>query len=189
MEGGAPAHEPPAAQQAEPAESGPSPAEPRPRPAPTDGPQPAEPARPEPAPTPSPRPWTPVEPRPRPAAPSASPPVPVRPPVPAALPARIPAAPAVSAGGPGARHAVDPSPAGPAWWERARAEGNIGRYLLSAAATLLIVLAAVSLVALTWESIPDGVKIGSLALAALVLVGGGTRLAVARPGQIGRAHV
>lgn len=182
VEGAAPAHEPPA-QRVGPAESGPDPAEPRPQPAPTDGPRPVEPARPEPAepaepgPTPSPRPWTPVEPRPRPAAPGAAPPVP------AARPTRIPAAPAVSAGGPGARPAVGPSPAGPAWWERARAEGNIGRYLLSAAATLLIVLAAVSLVALTWESIPDGVKIGSLALAALALVGAGTRLAVARPGQ------
>ena len=185
VEGAAPAHEPPA-QRVGPAESGPDPAEPRPQPAPTDGPrpvEPVEPARPEPAepaepgPTPSPRPWTPVEPRPRPAAPGAAPPVP------AARPTRIPAAPAVSAGGPGARPAVDPSPAGPAWWERARAEGNIGRYLLSAAATLLIVLAAVSLVALTWESIPDGVKIGSLALAALALVGAGTRLAVTRPGQ------
>ena len=185
VEGAAPAHEPPA-QRVGPAESGPDPAEPRPQPAPTDGPrpvEPVEPARPEPAepaepgPTPSPRPWTPVEPRPRPAAPGAAPPVP------AARPTRIPAAPAVSAGGPGARPAVGPSPAGPAWWERARAEGNIGRYLLSAAATLLIVLAAVSLVALTWESIPDGVKIGSLALAALALVGAGTRLAVARPGQ------
>ena len=182
VEGAAPAHEPPA-QRVGPAESGPDPAEPRPQPAPTDGPRPVEPARPEPAepaepgPTPSPRPWTPVEPRPRPAAPGAAPPVP------AARPARIPAAPAVSAGGPGARPAVDPSPAGPAWWERARAEGNIGRYLLSAAATLLIVLAAVSLVALTWDSIPDGVKIGSLALAALALAGAGTRLAVARPGQ------
>ena len=182
VEGAAPAHEPPA-QRVGPAESGPDPAEPRPQPAPTDGPrpvEPVEPARPEPAepgPTPSPRPWTPVAPRPRPAAPGAAPPVP------AARPTRIPAAPAVSAGGPGARPAVGPSPAGPAWWERARAEGNIGRYLLSAAATLLIVLAAVSLVALTWESIPDGVKIGSLALAALALVGAGTRLAVTRPGQ------
>ena len=186
VEGAAPAHEPPA-QRVGPAEPGlwpqPSPADA------ADATEPAEPDRPRPspadesAPTPSPRPWTPVEPRPRPAAPGASPPVPVRPPVPAALPARIPAAPAVSAGGPGARPAVDPSPAGPAWWERARAEGNIGRYLLSAAATLLIVLAAVSLVALTWESIPDGVKIGSLALAALALVGAGTRLAVTRPGQ------
>ena len=182
VEGAAPAHEPPA-QRVGPAESGPDPAEPRPQPAPTDGPrpvEPVEPARPEPAepgPTPSPRPWTPVAPRPLPAAPGAAPPVP------AARPTRIPAAPAVSAGGPGARPAVGPSPAGPAWWERARAEGNIGRYLLSAAATLLIVLAAVSLVALTWESIPDGVKIGSLALAALALVGAGTRLAVARPGQ------
>ena len=186
VEGAAPAHEPPA-QRVGPAEPGlwpqPSPADA------ADATEPAEPDRPQPspadesAPTPSPRPWTPVEPRPRPAAPGASPPVPVRPPVPATLPARIPAAPAVSAGGPGARPAVDPSPAGPAWWERARAEGNIGRYLLSAAATLLIVLAAVSLVALTWDSIPDGVKIGSLALAALALVGVGTRLAVARPGQ------
>ena len=186
VEGAAPAHEPPV-QRVGPAEPGlwpqPSPADA------ADAADATEPDRPQPspadesAPTPSPRPWTPVEPRPRPAAPSASPPVPVRPPVPAALPARIPAAPAVSAGGPGARPAVDPSPAGPAWWERARAEGNIGRYLLSAAATLLIVLAAVSLVALTWESIPDGVKIGSLALAALALVGAGTRLAVTRPGQ------
>ena len=78
VEGDAPAHEPPAAQRAEPAEPGlwpqPSPADA------ADATEPAEPdrSRPSPAdesaPTPSPRPWTPVEPRPRPAAPGASPP-------------------------------------------------------------------------------------------------------------------
>ncbi|MDO5064299.1 MAG: hypothetical protein Q4E00_04820 [Actinomyces bowdenii] len=62
-----------------------------------------------------------------------------------------------------------------------RSEGNLGRYLLSAAAALLVVLAAVSLIALVWDSIPDGVKVGALGLLGLSLVAGGTRLAGSRP--------
>ncbi|WP_185732108.1 hypothetical protein [Actinomyces bowdenii] len=61
-----------------------------------------------------------------------------------------------------------------------RSEGNLGRYLLSAAAALLVVLAAVSLIALVWDSIPDGVKVGALGLLGLSLVAGGTRLAGSR---------
>ncbi|MCR2052208.1 hypothetical protein NSA19_04975 [Actinomyces bowdenii] len=62
-----------------------------------------------------------------------------------------------------------------------RSEGNLGRYLLSGAAALLVVLAAVSLIALVWDSIPDGVKVGALGLLGLSLVAGGTRLAGSRP--------
>ena len=64
-----------------------------------------------------------------------------------------------------------------------RKEGNLGRYLLSGAAALLVVLAAVSLIALVWDSIPDDVKVGSLGLLGLVLVATGTWLTVTRPSQ------
>ena len=59
-------------------------------------------------------------------------------------------------------------------WDGARSEGNIGRYLLSGAAAILVVLAAVSLVALVWGSIPDTVKVGFLMVAAAGLVISGT---------------
>lgn len=66
----------------------------------------------------------------------------------------------------------------PDWRARVRSEGNVGRYLLSGAAALLVVLAAVSLIALVWNSIPDVVKTGTLGLVAVALVLGGTTLAM-----------
>ena len=69
-------------------------------------------------------------------------------------------------------------PAGPpSAWERIRSEGNVGRYLLSGAAAILVVLSAVSLIALVWDSISDGVKVGSLLLVAAGLVASGASLA------------
>ncbi|WP_103064347.1 DUF2339 domain-containing protein [Actinomyces qiguomingii] len=55
-----------------------------------------------------------------------------------------------------------------------RNEGNIGRYVLSGAAAFLIVSAAVSLIALVWDQIPDGVKVGALGVVAVALVAAGT---------------
>lgn len=100
---------------------------------------------------------------PRPAAPAAARPVPAT----------------AGTGAPAGR----PTASGPEWWERARREGNVGRYLLSGAAALLVLLAAVTLLALVWSSIPDVVKVGSLELVAIGLVVGGTVLSSRRPGQ------
>ncbi|WP_303325101.1 DUF2339 domain-containing protein [Actinomyces radicidentis] len=97
-----------------------------------------------------------------------------------AAPAAVRLVPATAgAGAPVAR----PTASGPEWWERARREGNVGRYLLSGAAALLVLLAAVTLLALVWSSIPDVVKVGSLELVAIGLVVGGTVLSSRRPGQ------
>lgn len=60
-------------------------------------------------------------------------------------------------------------------------EGNLGAYLLSGAAALLVLLAAVSLIALVWEQIPDGWKVGGLGLMSLAMVSAGTTLAENRP--------
>ncbi|MDO4900251.1 DUF2157 domain-containing protein [Actinomyces sp.] len=57
--------------------------------------------------------------------------------------------------------------------ERAQ-EGNVGRYVLSGAAALLIVSAAVSLIALVWDQIPDVVKVTALGAVAVTLVAAGT---------------
>ena len=70
----------------------------------------------------------------------------------------------------------------PDWMARMTQEGNLGRYLLSAAAALLVALAGISLIALTWDSIPDLVKVGSLALLAGGLTAAGTWVAGHRPG-------
>ena len=73
--------------------------------------------------------------------------------------------------------AVSQGPAAaPSWLDRARAEGTIGRYLLSGAAALLIVLAAVTLIALVWHSIPDAVKVATTGVLAVAMVGSGTWL-------------
>ena len=56
---------------------------------------------------------------------------------------------------------------------RTPTEGAVGRYVLSFAAALLILLAAASLIALVWDSIPDVVKVGSVGLAGLALTGAG----------------
>lgn len=63
-------------------------------------------------------------------------------------------------------------------WAR---EGNIGRHLLSGAAAILVTLAAVSLLIMVWDSIPNVVKIGALGAVALVLVAAGTRLGSTKP--------
>lgn len=70
----------------------------------------------------------------------------------------------------------------PDWMAQMTQEGNLGRYLLSAAAALLVALAGISLIALTWDSIPDLVKVGSLALLAGGLTAAGTWVAGHRPG-------
>ncbi|MCL3790602.1 DUF2339 domain-containing protein, partial [Actinomyces sp. 187325] len=74
-------------------------------------------------------------------------------------------------------------PAQPGWWDQARSEGNIGRYLLSGAAALLVLLAAVTLIALVWDSIPDPVKILVLGVVSICLVAGGSLLGRSRPRQ------
>ncbi len=71
----------------------------------------------------------------------------------------------------------------PTWWERSRSEGNIGRYLLSGAAALLVLLAAITLIALVWDSIPDLLKVLALGVVSLALVVGGTMLGESRPRQ------
>ena len=63
-------------------------------------------------------------------------------------------------------------------WAR---EGNIGRHLLSGAAAILVTLAAVSLLIMVWDSIPNVVKIGALGAVALALVAAGTRLGSTKP--------
>lgn len=63
-------------------------------------------------------------------------------------------------------------------WAR---EGNIGRHLLSGAAAILVTLAAVSLLIMVWDSIPDAAKIGALGVVAIALVTAGTRLGSTRP--------
>lgn len=63
-------------------------------------------------------------------------------------------------------------------WAR---EGNIGRHLLSAAAAILVTLAAVSLLIMVWDSIPNVAKIGALGAVAIALVATGTRLGSTRP--------
>ncbi|MDO4900250.1 DUF2339 domain-containing protein [Actinomyces sp.] len=62
-------------------------------------------------------------------------------------------------------------------------EGSVGTYLLSGAAALLVLLAAVSLIALVWEQIPDTWKVGGLTLLSLAMVSLGTTLAESRPRQ------
>ncbi|MDO4889047.1 MAG: hypothetical protein Q3979_10190, partial [Actinomycetaceae bacterium] len=65
---------------------------------------------------------------------------------------------------------------------KARQEGNVGRYLLSGASALLVVMAAISFIALVWDSIPAAVKVGALGgLGVLVVVCGAT-LSARRPG-------
>ena len=57
----------------------------------------------------------------------------------------------------------------PGWARRAMREGNLGRYLLSGAAAVLVLSAGVSLLALVWDFIPDPVKILALALIAVTM--------------------
>ncbi|PHP51992.1 DUF2157 domain-containing protein [Actinomyces ruminis] len=62
-------------------------------------------------------------------------------------------------------------------------EGNVGRYVLSGAAAFLIVSAAVSLIALVWDRIPDVVKVGTLGVIAVIMVASGTFLVYRRQRQ------
>ncbi|MBB1586079.1 MAG: DUF2339 domain-containing protein [Propionibacterium sp.] len=48
-------------------------------------------------------------------------------------------------------------------------EATLGKYLLSAAAAVLVFLAAASLIALLWNSIPDIVKVGAVGVTAVTL--------------------
>ena len=69
----------------------------------------------------------------------------------------------------------------PGWVQRAMREGNLGRYLLSGAAAVLVLSAGVSLLALVWDSIPNPVKILGLALIAVTMTAAGARLGVSHP--------
>jgi len=69
----------------------------------------------------------------------------------------------------------------PGWARRATQEGNLGRYLLSGAAAVLVLSAGVSLLALVWNSIPDPVKILTLALIAVAMTTAGARMGISRP--------
>lgn len=75
---------------------------------------------------------------------------------------------------------VTPPPTGQVPPQR---EGNVGAYLLSGAAALLVLLAAVSLITLVWEQIPDVWKVIGLALISMAMVSAGTTLAENRPRQ------
>ena len=59
------------------------------------------------------------------------------------------------------------------FWRRISTEGQAGRYLLSLAAALLILMAGASLIALLWNSIPDYVKVLVVALTGMALTGTG----------------
>ena len=59
------------------------------------------------------------------------------------------------------------------FWRRISTEGQAGRYLLSLAAALLILIAGASLIALLWNSIPDYVKVLVVALTGMALTGTG----------------
>ena len=69
----------------------------------------------------------------------------------------------------------------PGWAQRAMQEGNLGRYLLSGAAAVLVLSAGVSLLALVWDYIPNPVKILGLALIAVTMTASGARLGVSHP--------
>ena len=69
----------------------------------------------------------------------------------------------------------------PGWAQRATQEGNLGRYLLSGAAAVLVLSAGASLLALVWDSIPDVAKILALALIAVTMTATGARLGTSRP--------
>ncbi|SHE26219.1 DUF2339 domain-containing protein [Actinomyces glycerinitolerans] len=74
----------------------------------------------------------------------------------------------------GATSAADSDPFAMRPMREKRNEGNIGRYVLSGAAAFLIVSAAVSLIALVWDQIPDVVKVTALGVVAVSLVAAGT---------------
>ena len=84
--------------------------------------------------------------------------------------------------GPIERPAFEAPPAKQSLWKRIGGEKQLGRYLLSLAASLLILMAAASLVALLWNAVPHYVKILIIGVVAAALTGVGTRLSL-RPGS------
>ena len=130
---------------------------------------------------------TPPPPAPRPAPPSPAPPPPR---LPATAPVPVPPQPAAQKPRPAAQNAnagasspgspddaslseilESPKPrSSPLTSIRKRAgEAALGKYLLSAAAAVLVFLAAASLIALLWNSIPDIVKVGAVGVTAVTL--------------------
>ncbi|WP_278692877.1 DUF2339 domain-containing protein, partial [Arachnia propionica] len=131
-----------------------------------------------------------------PPAPMPAPPMPAPPPprLPATIPVPVPPQPvaqnadakAASPGNPDEvplgdpSHSPKPKPS-PLTSIRNRAgEAALGKYLLSAAAAVLVFLAAASLIALLWSSIPDIVKVGAVGVT-------GVTLTVVGMGMISRA--
>lgn len=84
--------------------------------------------------------------------------------------------------GPIERPAFEAQPAKQSLWKRIGGEKQLGRYLLSLAASLLILMAAASLVALLWNAVPHYVKILIIGVVAAALTGVGTWLSL-RPGS------
>ena len=82
---------------------------------------------------------------------------------------------------PNERPTFEAQPAKQSLWKRIGGEKQLGRYLLSLAASLLILMAAASLVALLWNAVPHYVKILIIGVVAAALTGVGTRLSL-RPG-------
>jgi len=139
---------------------------------------------------------------PRPAAPVppaqafwAAPTVPGAPPAPGAHPQQPLTGPPVSPAAtppPGARPPVQPPdghlPPPPAASAAARleagTENRVGKYLLSGAAALLVLLSATTLIAMWWEAIPDLVKVSTVFAIGVVLTVIGTWLAIRRPGSV-----
>lgn len=79
--------------------------------------------------------------------------------------------------------AFEGRPAEQSLWKRIGGEKQLGRYLLSLAASLLILMAAASLVALLWNAVPHYVKILIIGVVAAALTGVGTRLSLRQGGN------
>ena len=79
--------------------------------------------------------------------------------------------------------AFEGRPAKQSLWKRIGGEKQLGRYLLSLAASLLILMAAASLVALLWNAVPHYVKILIIGVVAAALTGVGTRLSLRQGGN------
>ena len=79
---------------------------------------------------------------------------------------------------PNERPTFEAQPAKQSLWKRIGGEKQLGRYLLSLAASLLILMAAASLVALLWNAVPHYVKILIIGVVAAALTGVGTRLSL-----------
>ena len=131
-----------------------------------------------------------------PPAPMPAPPMPAPPPprLPATIPVPVPPQPvaqnadakAASPGNPNEvplgsmPHSPKPKPSSLPPIRNRAGEAALGKYLLSAAAAVLVFLAAASLIALLWNSIPDIVKVGAVGVT-------GVTLTVVGMGMISRA--